>query len=111
MAEKTEVLNLKNLKIKLNDLANLDVKKALELAAIKVRDDAKQKVPYFHGELERSITYNFLDNYTVEIGTNKEYAPYVEIGTGLYAGRDTGGLYSQYIGTGRGDNGKPVPWA
>ena len=95
------------LRLKLEKIADVDVKKALELCAIKVRDDAKVKVPNRHGELEKSITYNFLDNYTVEIGTNKQYAPYVEIGTGIYAGEYTQGMYNQYLGTGR----QEVPWA
>lgn len=96
-----KVLGLPELEGKLNDIANVDLKSVLEKCAIKVRDDAKQKVPNRTGELEKSLTYAFEDDYTVAIGTNKEYAPYVEIGTGIYAGEAGNGIYSQYLGTGR----------
>lgn len=94
-----------NLLTKLDNIANADVKKALEECAVKVRDDAKEKVPNRTGELEKSLTYEFVDDYTVAVGTNKYYAPYVEIGTGIFAGEGTGSMYSQYVGTGR-----QTPW-
>lgn len=95
------------LKSKLENLSNIDMKKTLEVCAIKVRDDAKQKVVNRHGELEKSINYEFIDDDTVVIGSNKEYAPYVEIGTGIFAGEYTNGMYNQFLGTGR----QQVPWA
>lgn len=103
---KIGVVGVVELNGKLNNIANVDLKQVLEKCAIKVRDDAKQKVPNRHGELEKSLDYVFEDEYTVAVGTNKAYAPYVEIGTGIWAGINTSGLYSQYAGTGR-----QTPWA
>lgn len=100
------VVGLVELNAKLDDIANVDLEKVLEKCAIRVRDDAKQKVPNRHGELEKSLTYEFEDKYTVAVGTNKYYAPYVEIGTGIWAGVSGGGLYAKYAGTGR-----QTPWA
>lgn len=102
---KVGVVGVVELNAKLENIANADLEKALKECAIKVQDDAKEKVPNRTGELEKSITYNFVDNYSVEVGTNKEYAPYVEIGTGIYAGEYTNGMYNQYLGTGR-----QTPW-
>lgn len=95
------VVGLVELNAKLEDIANTDLKKVLEKCAVKVRDDAKEKVPNRTGELEKSLTFVFEDDYTVAVGTNKEYAPYVEIGTGIHAGEAGNGIYSQYLGTGR----------
>ena len=100
------VVGLVELNAKLNDIADVDLEKVLEKCAIKVRDDAKQKVPNRHGELEKSLTFEFEDKYTVAVGTNKYYAPYVEIGTGIWAGVSGSGLYAKYAGTGR-----QTPWA
>ena len=42
---------------------------------------AKEYCPVDTGNLRNSITNNQEDAYTVVIGTNVEYAPYVELGT------------------------------
>lgn len=50
-----------------------------------VTADAKMRCPALHGELRQSITDrvdNFDDKITGTSYTNKEYAPYVEFGTG-----------------------------
>ena len=97
---------MSNLIGKLENIATADVQLALAECAVKVRDDAKELCPANTGELEKSIDWMFVDDYTVAVGTNKYYAPYVEIGTGIYAGTgDAQALYPQYIGTGR-----QTPW-
>lgn len=54
---------------------------ALEQAGEIVRKDAVLNCPVQTGRLRGSITSNVKGN-TAEIGTNVEYAPYVEFGTG-----------------------------
>ena len=51
-------------------------------------------VPVDTGNLRNSITH-LVDDDTVYIGTNNEYAVYVELGTGKYA---------------EGGGGRPDPW-
>jgi len=105
MPSKVGVVGVVELNAKLDNIANADLEKALKECAVKVQDAAKSKVPNRTGDLEKSITFNFEDKYTVAVGTNKYYAPYVEIGTGIYAGEGTNGMYNQYQGTGR-----QTPW-
>lgn len=51
-------------------------------AGLKVESDAKQVVPVDSGALKGSIGTSSKDGgMTVAIGTNLEYAPYVELGT------------------------------
>lgn len=100
---KIGIVGLVELETKLEGIANTDFKKALEKCAVRVRDTAKEKVPVDTGELQKSLTYEFESDYTVAVGTNKFYAPYVEIGTGIFAGEYTNGMYNQYVGTGRQD--------
>lgn len=70
------------------------VDQALEIIGIKAEKYAKARCPvgtvestgikgYRGGTLRNSITHMVNDN-TVSIGTNVEYAPYVELGTGPY---------------------------
>lgn len=70
------------------------VDRALEIIGIKAEKYAKARCPvgtvestgikgYRGGTLRNSITHMVNDN-TVSIGTNVEYAPYVELGTGPY---------------------------
>lgn len=49
---------------------------------------AKEKCPVDTGRLKNSISHIVVDT-TVYVGTNVEYAPYLEAGTGIYA--DEGG--------------------
>lgn len=50
---------------------------------------AKQETPVDLGRLRNSMTHVVQDN-SVYIGTNVEYAPYVELGTGIYASDGNG---------------------
>ena len=63
----------------------------LDKAGYVVENAAKRKAPVGTGELRNSITH-VLDSDAIacEIGTNLEYAPYVEIGTGIYSSKGTG---------------------
>lgn len=51
-------------------------------AANKVRNKAVLRCPVNTGELRNSIQVEQTSALTVTVGTNKEYAPYVEYGTG-----------------------------
>lgn len=64
---------------------------ALEKACLIVEADAKEACPTGDGQLRQSITHDIDKNkYEGVIGTNVEYAPYVEIGTGIYSSEGTG---------------------
>lgn len=87
-----EIINLDKLNYKLENLANLNVSKALNRACLVVENEAKRLCPVDTGDLRSSITHE-INNDVGIVGTNKEYAPYVEFGTGIFAsegnGRDT----------------------
>ena len=68
---------------------------ALTEAALIVESAAKPLVPVDTGNLKGSITHR-VDGDEAKIGTNVEYAPYVEYGTGRYA---------------EGGGGRKTPWA
>lgn len=57
---------------------------ALEAIGTKAEKYAKEETPVDLGRLRNSMTHVVQDN-SVYIGTNVEYAPYVELGTGIYA--------------------------
>lgn len=69
------------------------VAKALEIIGQAAERYAKELCPVDTGNLRNSISHE-VDDTTVYVGTNTEYAPYVEFGTGIYA---EGG-------------GRPTPW-
>lgn len=59
---------------------------------------ATEYCPKDTGNLSQSIDYGVIeDNMEVQVGTNVHYAPYVELGTGIYAeegnGRKTPWVY------------------
>lgn len=87
-----EIINLDKLNYKLENLANLDISKALNRACLVVENEAKRLCPVDTGDLRNSITHEVHNDVGI-VGTNKEYAPYVEFGTGIFAvegnGRDT----------------------
>ena len=56
-------------------------KRALEICGGKCETYAKQLCPVDTGRLRNSITHQQYDESTEIIGTNVEYAPYVELGT------------------------------
>ncbi|GCE49197.1 HK97 gp10 family phage protein [Thermosporothrix hazakensis] len=45
------------------------------------KNEAQKRVPVRTGRLKNSISYEQTDRYEVLVGTNVEYAPYVEFGT------------------------------
>ena len=55
--------------------------KALEIIGGKAESYAKKLCPVDTGRLRNSITHQQYDDNTEVIGTNVEYAPYVELGT------------------------------
>ena len=59
------------------------VRKALEMIGMKCEKYAKALCPVDTGNLRNSITHQVDDNM-VSIGSQVEYAPYVELGTGQY---------------------------
>lgn len=73
-----------NMKIDNSDLfikaAYAQVQKALKTVGMQAEKNAKKICPVDTGNLRNSITHQN-DNDTVYIGTNVEYAPYVEMGT------------------------------
>lgn len=78
-------------KIKVNPLyvAALEssCKRALEICGGKAESYAKLRCPKKTGRLQNSITHRLEGNNTEEIGTNVEYAPYVEFGHHQEPGR------------------------
>lgn len=71
------------------------IENGLEYCCLLVENEAKTNCPVDNGQLRASITHEVEDGKGY-VGSNLEYAPYVEYGTGLFA--DGGG--------GRTD----VPW-
>ena len=73
------------------------VEDGLAEAAKKIEAAAVEYCPIDTGQLSLHITY-VVSNLTAVIGTNTEYGPYVEFGTGLYAidgnGRKTPWIYT-----------------
>lgn len=76
------------------------VDKALNRAGLIVENEAKMLCPIDTGQLRNSITHRLQNNGTERaciVGTNVEYAPYVEFGTGIHAvngdGRQTPWVY------------------
>ena len=65
-----------------------DVNQAMEQACILVENEAKIKCPVDNGLLRNSITH-YIELVGV-VGTNVEYAPYVEFGTGIYSSLGNG---------------------
>lgn len=68
--------------------------RGLEKCGLTAENYAKRLCPVDTGNLRNSITHVVKeDEKAVYIGSNVEYAPYVELGTGVYA-----------------DGGRPTPW-
>ena len=90
------------------------IQEALTKCALLVEADAKLNCPVDTGSLRSSITHNVYKDYA-EVGTNYEYAPYVEFGTGLFAvnnyGRKTPWTYQDDKGEWHTTTGqKPQPF-
>lgn len=71
--EAGELFNVKNIE---NEVSSL-VKNTL----YGIETDAKRNCPVDTGRLRGSITTNIISTYSGEVGTNVEYAEYVEYGT------------------------------
>ena len=109
-----EIINLDKLRLKLDSFTQSDIEKALNKACLAVENEAKKQCPVDTGDLRNSITHEVEDNVGY-VGTNKEYAPYVEFGTGIFAsegnGRDTPWSYQDDEGNWHTTIGqKPQPF-
>ncbi len=109
-----EVINLEKLISKLNKLSDQQMEQALNKACILVENQAKENCPVDTGELRMSITH-YVEGDAGVVGTNKQYAPYVEYGTGLFAvegnGRQTPWSYQDAKGEWHSTKGqKPQPF-
>lgn len=62
---------------------------ALEAIGTKAEKYAKEETPVDLGRLRNSMTH-IVQGDSVYVGTNVEYAPYVELGTGAYASDGNG---------------------
>lgn len=82
----SDVKIILNTTIALNGLKDAK-KRALEICGGKCETYAKQLCPKDKGRLVNSITHKQLDENTEIIGTNVEYAPYVELGHHQQPGR------------------------
>lgn len=85
-------LDTKDVQAKMDDLKQelpQAIEKALEKACLIVENSAKQNCPVDSGQLRQSINHQ-IEGSVGEIGTNVEYAPYVEIGTGIYSTQGSG---------------------
>lgn len=70
---------------KLDQLSDLDLRKAVEQATYLVKTAAEENVHFDTGELRQSIYADVESNDSTATGicwTNKAYAPYLEFGTG-----------------------------
>ena len=93
-------------------------KKAITLACTKVKSDAQLLSPVDMGDLKRSIDYEVKQNNKEtngQIGSNKDYAIFVEFGTGEFAengnGRKGGWRYQDNKGDWHYTKGqKPQPF-
>lgn len=101
---KIEFENTHELMVKLDAVKNVDLRRAFLKVGNDIEVAAKQncngRFSEPTGTLKRSIRADLIPN-GVEVGTNLEYAVYVEHGTGLYA----------FDGVGRASTPEhPIPW-
>ena len=96
MASNEVSRNLRDLQAKLPSM----LEKRMGQACAVVRNDAVKSAPSKTGELRRSIDFQVSHDGTEGIiFSNLKYAPYVEVGTGIYSkkgGRDTPWTYPMY---------------
>lgn len=85
-----QIDGLSELVIKIDKLANgLDMGIPLQTACAVVEVSAKEKCPVDDGTLRGSIQ-SWVVGDSGYVGTNVEYAPYVEFGTGVFAAKGDG---------------------
>lgn len=85
--------------------------RALEKCGLTAEEYAKRLAPVDTGNLRNSITHQVDDGESaVYIGSNVEYATYVELGTGKYAegGRPTPWVYQDAEGNWHWTAGNPA---
>lgn len=104
-----------NLRKLANDFNTKYLYKAMADACSVVRNDAVLNAPQETGTLKRSIDFEVsTDGTEGVIYSNLEYAPYVEVGTGIYAtkgdGRDTPWSYEGKDGWRTTQGQKPQPY-
>ena len=103
---KIEFENANELMLKLDACENIDLTKPLIKVGQDIENAAKENCNGLFsdqktGTLKRSIEWKLMGNNSVEVGTNLEYAVYVEHGTGLWA----------FDGKGRPATPEhPIPW-
>lgn len=73
---------------------NNSIQRGLEMVGTRAVDYAVLLCPKDTGHLSQSITHE-VDENTVVVGTNTNYAVYVELGTGVFA---------------ENEDGRPTPW-
>lgn len=72
----------------MNIVVQTETKMALKEAGMKIQADAKRNVLVDTGRLKNSITTEIWNGgYTVTVGTNVKYAPFVEYGTKYWGGK------------------------
>ena len=82
---------LDNLEAFINSGLSEALVEALTNACLIVEGEAKKKAPARDGQLRQSITHEVNKETLIGyIGSVLEYAPYVEIGTGIYSSEGTG---------------------
>lgn len=90
-----------------------EIQKAILKGCIMVEVDAKKLCPVDLGTLMNSITHE-VEETVGRVGSNIEYAPYVEFGTGIYAekgkGRKTPWVYKTIKGWFFTHGNKPQPY-
>jgi hypothetical protein len=73
------------------------MRKGMTKAVVKIESEIKKRTPVKSGQLKASFTHYISPDATQGVvGTNKEYAPYVEEGTGVYIGK--GRIYPRTAG-------------
>ena len=94
------------------------LKVAIEEASILVENAARVNAPVDKGLLKKSMSHRVIEQsgkVIGQIGTNVEYGPYMEFGTGIFAekgdGRKTGWFYVDDKGEGHFTRGnRPQPF-
>ena len=102
---KIEFENDTELMLKLDSVQDIDLRKPLLKVGNDIENAAKEncngRFADPTGTLTRSIRSELVGKNSIEVGTNLEYAVYVEHGTGLYA----------FDGQGRASTPEhPIPW-
>lgn len=87
MAQKTFALSVTSHRAKVTDAVTEAIVRAFEICGGKAETYAKRICPVDTGRLRNSITHKQEGTDTEVIGTNVEYAPYVEFGHHTSSGK------------------------